>query len=208
MKKIISVALATSLVLVGCASEPGPRTQDAMDRKAERVAKDVVKVGFPYVTGGGNMNGATSNGGTPGFDYAGFTSYVFAECCALAVGNSVMDIFDNTIEPEWDEGIPHDPIPGDLVFTKAKDKVGIIIGKEDGEWLMALANKDSGVVESIPWDKEKFPTIRKVDNGIDSTLRDDYFDWVENNDEDSSNVNPNDFVDPNDKKNNELVIPE
>lgn len=208
MKRLVVATMAASLFLVGCAGEPGPRTQDSTDKKSVEISKDVVRVGFPYVTGGGNMNGATSNGGQPGFDQAGFISYVLAECCTLAAGDSVVEIYDNTLAPEWDEGVAHDPIPGDLVFTKAKDSVGIIVSQDDDEWTMALANKETGLVEEIPWDKEKYPTIRVIDDSRDGGLRGKYFDWHERNQEDSSNVNPNEYIDPNDQKNNELVIPE
>lgn len=208
MKRLLAVAVISSVFLVGCSGEPGPRSQSVTDKKAVEISKEVVRVGFPYVIGGGNMNGATSNGGNPGFDAAGFISYVYAECCSLAAGNSVVEIFDNTVAPEWDEGVPHDPVPGDIVFTKAKDSAGIIVGKSGDGWEMALANKETGMVETIPWDKEKYPTIRTIDTSRDRGLREDYFDWREGNKEDSSNVNPNEYIDPNDQRNNELVIPE
>lgn len=208
LKKKVLAATMAAVALTASACSDNPRQPALQASDAHAIAVDISKARMTYVTAGGTMRGATSDGaGGYGFDSPGLISYIFAECCRMKVGDTVEEIYNNTfpVVPEGEEDEESEPqlVSGDLVFSKDKTEVAFVgrpspvDGGFDGVTVI-LANRDSGKVEEIPYDKERFPLLRTFDYMKTNQLNRDYYDWEAENERASSPEVGGEFVDPQD----------
>lgn len=207
LKRYAAAVAVTAAVLTVSACSDNPRQPALQASDAQAIALEISKSRMSYVPAGGTMRGATSDGaGGYGFDSPGLVSFIYAECCSMRVGDNVKEIYDNTVpivkDEENEDEVPQ-LVAGDLVFNDKKTEVGVVSrpspegGGFDGVTII-LANRDSGKVEEIPYDRKRFPLLRTLDFMGTAQLRQDYTNWLLENEQDSTPESGGQYVDPQD----------